>query len=314
MRPAVPRPRPPRGDEGLVALYLKQIGGRPLLTAAEEQQLAREIEVGRQAREQLEGAATLPTEARHSLEALTNKGERAAEVFVEANLRLVVSIARRYVPSGMPLLDLIQEGNIGLLRAVERFDHRRGVRFSTFATWLIRQAIVRAIANTSRLIRLPVRAGEVCGRVRSTAQSLESDLGRAPTTAELAAALGMTVERTAEVLRQAETPLSLSSPVRGGEVELGEIVPDPAGSALDAILASLLPHQVARLLADLTERERVVVTLRYGLGDGEPQSLAAVGRRLNLSAEGTRSVQRQAIRKLRAVVERSDDARELLAG
>ena len=299
------------------SLYLRQIGGRPLLTAAEEQRLARLIEAGRQARKQLERDPPVSEEVRRRLAATAAQGERAEQAFVESNLRLVVSIARRYLHAGLPLPDLVQEGNIGLLRAVERFDHHRGVRFSTFATWLIRQAIVRAIANNGRLVRLPVRAGEVIARVLATARDLEDSLGRAPSTAELAAALGMSVDRTEEALRHSRLPVSLSSPLRGAEdMELGETIGDGERSPLDAVVASFLSGEIRRLLAhaSLNERERAVLVYRYGLDGGEPESFTAIGRRLDLAPDATRSVHRQALQKLRAVPGMPDRGRELLAG
>ncbi len=292
-----------------LSLYLAEIGRRPLLRAEDEQRLGRAIDAGRRAREEL-GRTPTP-ERREALDALVAEGERAETTFVEANLRLVVSIARRYVRSGVPLLDLIQEGNIGLLRAVERFDHRRGLRFSTYATWVIRQAVGRAVANTGRLIRLPVHTGETAARARAAANRLEAELGRVPTTAEVAAATGLSPEKAGEALRNAELPLSLSSPFgEDGEGELGDVIAD-GHSTFGAVAASLLPYEVGRLLDKLSDRERCIIELRYGLGGAEPQSFLTVARQLGLGAEPTRTLHHRAIRKLRVLGDHGD-VRELM--
>jgi RNA polymerase sigma factor (sigma-70 family) len=228
-------------------------------------------------------------------------GEQASKAFVEANLRLVVSIAKRYQSSGVPLLDLVQEGNMGLIHALEKFDFSRGFKFSTYATWWIRQAITRAIANTSRTIRLPVHAGETVSRVQRAKVQLESELGRSPRVEELAAECDLNCERVTEALQLAPHPTSIFEPLGAdGEMTLADVVQDSdAVPAIDQIIAASLPAHVARLLNTLGEDERKVVSLRYGFDRGQPRTLVEVGRMCGLSAEGVRQVERRALARLR---------------
>jgi RNA polymerase sigma factor (sigma-70 family) len=289
-------------DADLLRLYLNEIGQHELLTREDEQRVGRVIDAGRRAARILaDQGEHLPPDRRAGLRAEVGAGERAATAFVEANLRLVVSIAKRYQASGLPLLDLVQEGNMGLIHALEKFDFGRGFKFSTYATWWIRQAITRAIANTGRTIRLPVHAGETVARVQRAKGRLESELGRAPRVEELAAECALGRERVVEALRLAPHPVSLFEPLSDdGDTTLADMVQDAdAVPAIDQIIAASLPGHIARLLGTLREDERRVVTLRYGFDRGQPRTLAEVARMCGLSAEGVRQVERRALAKLR---------------
>jgi RNA polymerase sigma factor (sigma-70 family) len=288
-------------DQDLVELYLVDIARRPLLTKRDEIDLAQRIEAGSEAREQL-GATDRPTPAtRRALARTARDGDAARHAFVEANLRLVVSIAKRYRSSGLQLLDLVQEGNIGLLRAVDKFDWRKGFKFSTYSTWWIRQAIQRGIANTSRTIRLPVHAGDSLLRARQARARLESQLRRTPTHAEVAAELDVPQHVLAAIMFRAKAPVSLSVPLSDeGDGELADIVSDPlATSPFDAAAAALLPGEIAKLLVMLTPREREVLTLRFGLDCGESRTLEQVGVNLDVSRERIRQIEGRAMAKLR---------------
>jgi RNA polymerase sigma factor (sigma-70 family) len=288
-------------DQDLVELYLVDIARRPLLTKRDEIDLAQRIEAGTEAREQL-GASDRPTRAtRRALVRTARDGDLARHTFAEANLRLVVSIAKRYRSSGLQLLDLVQEGNIGLLRAVDKFDWRKGFKFSTYSTWWIRQAIQRGIANTSRTIRLSVHAGDSLQQARRARARLESRLRRTPTHAEVAAELDVPQHVLAAIMVRARTPVSLSVPLSdGGEGELADIVSDPlAPSPFDAAATALLPGEIAKLLVPLTRREREVVTLRFGLDHGESRTLDQVGAHFDLSRERIRQIEVRAMAKLR---------------
>ncbi len=292
------------GDADLLRLYLDQIGQHELLDREDEQRLGRVIDAGRRAGKTLAaGGERLPEEKRAELEAAVAAGERANKTFVEANLRLVVSIAKKYQSSGVPLLDLVQEGNMGLMHALDKFDFGRGFKFSTYATWWIRQAITRAIANTGRTIRLPVHAGEVVSRVQRAKTQLESELGRAPRVEELAKECDLGCDRVTEALRLAPHPASIFEPLGGdgdGDITLADVVHDTEAIApIDEIIAASLPMHVAQLLATLSEHERTVVSLRYGFDRGQPRSLSEVGKVCGLSAEGVRQVERRALAKLR---------------
>ena len=303
-------------DNDLVRLYLSEIGRHALLSREDESRLAQAIEAGRRAAASLARGVDLTEARRTELKAAVAKGQKATATFVQANLRLVVSIAKRYQStSGLALLDLVQEGNLGLMHAVDKFDFRRGFKYSTYATWWIRQAITRAIANTGRTVRLPVKAGETVASVRRAQTDLETDLGRPPTLAEVATATGLRMAKVEEALTLAHEPLSMSEPLTSdGDAVLGDLLEDPAaGAALDDVVMSCLPAQVVELLSALDDREREVVCLRYGLDRGEPRTLAAVAELCGLSKEGVSSVERRALTKLRKCPSSSGIA-DLLAG
>jgi RNA polymerase primary sigma factor len=289
-------------DADLFRMYLNEIGKHDLLTREDEQRIGRVIVAGRRAATTLEADGDrLDEHAAGELAAQVAAGQCAEKAFVEANLRLVVSIAKRYQSSGLPLLDLVQEGNMGLIHALEKFDFGRGFKFSTYATWWIRQAITRAVANTSRTIRLPVHAGETVTKVQRARTQLESELGRTPRVEELAAECDLPCDRVVEAVRLAPHPTSIFEPLSAdGEMTLADVVQDPdAVPAIDQIIAASLPVHVARLLGTLAEDERKVVSLRYGFDQGQPRTLVEVGRLCGLSAEGVRQVERRALAKLR---------------
>jgi RNA polymerase sigma factor (sigma-70 family) len=288
-------------DEDLVHLYLVDIGRHPLLTKHDEADLARRMEAGVEARKQL-GASDEPLPAtRRALARTARDGDSARQTFVEANLRLVVSIAKHYQSSGLHLLDLVQEGNLGLLRAVDKFDWRKGFKFSTYSTWWIRQAIQRGVANTSRAIRLPVHAGAQLRGAREARARLESQLRRTPTRAEVAAELGVPQDVLATLMERGRPPASLSAPLSDdGDGELADVVPDPqTTSPIDAAAAPLLPGEVAEFLAPLAPREREVLALRFGLDGREPRTLGEVGAHFELSRERIRQIAGGAMAKLR---------------
>jgi len=303
-----------RDEEDLVRLYLTDIGQYPLLTKEDEVRLAQQIEKGVEAREKLESEEKVTAAEKRELKRLDRNGARAEKKFVQSNLRLVVSIAKKYQASGLPLLDLIQEGNLGLMHAVEKFDWRKGFKFSTYATWWIRQAITRGIANTGRTIRLPVHAGDTLARLQKARTRLELKYGRPATLTELAADVEMPEDKITEALRFANEPLSLSEPLReDGDAELGDVVEDRgAASPFEVAATSLLPDEIARLLAPLDEREREILKLRFGLDRGEPRTLEEVGEHFNLTRERIRQIEARAMSKLRHP---SSDtgARDLLA-
>jgi RNA polymerase sigma factor (sigma-70 family) len=293
-----------RDEEDLVRLYLTDIGQYPLLTKDDEVRLAQSIELGTKAREDYEietANARLSATRKRELRKAIQAGDDAQRTFVQSNLRLVVSIAKKYQASGLPLLDLIQEGNLGLMHAVEKFDWRKGFKFSTYATWWIRQAITRGIANTGRTIRLPVHAGDTLARLQKARARLELKLGRPATLAELAAEVEMEESKVTEALRFAAEPLSLSEPLReDGDAELGDVVEDrSAESPFEVAATSLLPEEIARLLAPLDEREREILRLRFGLDRGEPRTLEEVGEYFNLTRERIRQIEARAMSKLR---------------
>ena len=308
------RERVERDEEDLVRLYLTDIGQYTLLTKDDEVELAQKIEAGIEAREELATGKSLRPNRRVELRRLVADGEQAERQFVQSNLRLVVSIAKKYQASGLPLLDLVQEGNLGLMHAVEKFDWRKGFKFSTYATWWIRQAITRGIANTGRTIRLPVHAGDTLTRLQKARARLELRFGRPATLSELAAEVEMPEQKVTEALRFAAEPLSLSEPLReDGDAELGDVVEDrSAESPFEVAATSLLPDEIKRLLSPLDEREREILTLRYGLDRGEPRTLEEIGEHFNLTRERIRQIEARAMSKLRHP---SSDtgARDLLA-
>jgi RNA polymerase sigma factor (sigma-70 family) len=291
-----------RDEEDLVRLYLDDIGRHDLLTKDDEARLAREIEAGEAARATLEAAdKSLPRKEKRELEREIRRGADARRTFVQSNLRLVVSIAKRYQSSGLPLLDLVQEGNLGLMHAVEKFDWRKGFKFSTYATWWIRQAIQRGIANSGRTIRLPAHAGDALLRLSRVRAELEAELGREPSLPELADGMDLPEAKVVELLRVAPDPVSLSEPVsEDGETELGDLVADAsAESPFDAAARALLPAEIEKLLGILDERERLILALRYGLDRGEPRDPGEVGRLVNLSRERVRQIEERALSRLR---------------
>jgi RNA polymerase sigma factor (sigma-70 family) len=298
-------------EEDLLQLYLNDIGKYPLLTRADEVRLGTLAQAGRAAAVRLARDAALSTAQREELELAVRAGEDATRQFVRSNLRLVVSIAKRYQATGLPLLDLIQEGNFGLIQAVERFDPARGFKFSTYATWWIRQTIARGIANTSRAIRLPVHAGDQLLAIRLAASSLEVRLGRTPKPSELAAAVSMPAHKVEELLPHLVEPMSLSERLVDGDTELGEMVEDLTTPPPDqAVFTAMLPAQVAQLLSTLEPREQEVLCLRYGLDRGRPRTLEEVGEHFGLTREGVRQVELKAISKLRRLSARG--VRDLL--
>ena len=293
-----------RDEEDLVRLYLTDIGQYTLLTKDDEVRLAKAIEAGKIALAEQEAgdAKTLTATKRRELRKAIREGEIAERAFVQSNLRLVVSIAKKYQASGLPLLDLIQEGNLGLMHAVEKFDWRKGFKFSTYATWWIRQAIPRGIANTGRTIRLPVHAGDTRARVQKARSRLELKFGRPATLAELSKEVEMPEDKVTEALRFAAEPLSLSEPLReDGDAELGDVVEDrSAESPFEVAATALLPEEIQRLLAPLDEREREILRLRFGLdGSGEGRTLEEVGEHFNLTRERIRQIEARAMSKLR---------------
>ena len=288
-----------------VRMYLKEIGKVPLLTADEEILYASEMTAGMEAQEKLNTAkdegVELPEAERAELEALALKGEASKQKLAEANLRLVVSIAKRYVGRGMLFLDLIQEGNLGLIKAVEKFDYTKGYKFSTYATWWIRQAITRAIADQARTIRIPVHMVETINKVIRVSRQLLQELGHDPSPEEISAEMGMSVEKVREILKIAQEPVSLETPI--GEEEdshLGDFIPDEGASEpSEAASFTLLQEQLVDVLSTLTPREEKVLKLRFGIEDGRPRTLEEVGKEFNVTRERIRQIEAKALRKLR---------------
>ena len=288
-----------------VRMYLKEIGKVPLLTAAEEIDLAMKIEAGVAATEELERAEDegidLPRRDLRRLSRIEQVGLDAKQQLIEANLRLVVSIAKRYVGRGMLFLDLIQEGNLGLIRAVEKFDYTKGFKFSTYATWWIRQAITRAIADQARTIRIPVHMVETINKLVRIQRQLLQELGREPTPEEIGEEMGLTAERVREIQKISQEPVSLETPI--GEEEdsqLGDFIEDDAAVVPpDAASFSMLQEQLTKVLDGLAERERKVISLRFGLEDGHPRTLEEVGREFGVTRERIRQIESKTLAKLR---------------
>jgi RNA polymerase primary sigma factor len=282
--------------------YLKQIGKVPLLNARQEVELAKRIEAGLFAEEKLaEGSGVLRADQSIDLELVAEDGRRAKDHLVEANLRLVVSLARRYTGRGMLFLDLIQEGNLGLIRGVEKFDYTRGYKFSTYATWWIRQAITRAMADQARTIRLPVHIVEAIGRLARVQRQLLQDLGRDPTPDELAAELDITPERLIEVQKYGREPISLHIPLgEDGDSEFGDLIEDSeAIQPGEAVSFTLLQEQLHTVLGTLSEREAGVVSMRFGLNDGQPRTLDEIGKVYGVTRERIRQIESNTMSKLR---------------
>jgi RNA polymerase primary sigma factor len=289
-----------------VRAYLKQIGKVPLLNAEQEVELAKRIEAGLYASERLraadEGEEKLPTQMHRDLSWISRDGDRAKNHLLEANLRLVVSLAKRYTGRGMAFLDLIQEGNLGLIRAVEKFDYTKGYKFSTYATWWIRQAITRAMADQARTIRIPVHMVEQVNRMVRTRRDLSASLGREPTVPEIAKALGVPEIQVIELISYDREPVSLDQAVgEDGESALGDFVAgaDPRNEPADEVSQGLLRNEVEIVLATLSQREQAVIRLRFGLDDGRQRTLDEVGREFGLSRERIRQIEKVTLLKLR---------------
>jgi RNA polymerase primary sigma factor len=282
--------------------YLKQIGKVPLLGAEQEVELAKRIEAGLFAEQKLaEGSQNLRADARIDLEQVAEDGRMAKNHLLEANLRLVVSLARRYTGRGMLFLDLIQEGNLGLIRGMEKFDYTRGYKFSTYATWWIRQAITRAMADQARTIRLPAHMAETIGRLARVQRQMLQDLGREPTPGELAAGLGMTPGQVIEVQKHSREPISLHTPVgQDGDMEFGDLIED--GEAIqpgEAVSFTLLREQLRSVLDTLSQREAGIVSMRFGLTGGQPKTLGEIGKVYGVTRERIRQIESKAMSKLR---------------
>jgi RNA polymerase primary sigma factor len=282
--------------------YLKQIGKVPLLNAEQEVELAKRIEAGLFAEEKLaDGGRAMPHDVRGDLEWIAEDGRRAKNHLLEANLRLVVSLAKRYTGRGMLFLDLIQEGNLGLIRAVEKFDYTKGYKFSTYATWWIRQAITRAMADQARTIRIPVHMVEVINKLARVQRQMLQDLGREPTPEELAAELDMTPEKVIEVQKYGREPISLHTPLgEDGDSEFGDLIEDSeAIQPGEAVSFTLLQEQLHSVLDTLSEREAGVVSMRFGLTDGQPKTLDEIGKVYGVTRERIRQIESKTMSKLR---------------
>jgi len=299
----VPRGRTDTGgpSSDLFRQYLREIGRIPLLTAAEEVELARRVEAGLFAEERLRVAPDLDSQLALDLDKLVVMGRMAKRRLIEANLRLVVSVAKRYVGRGLTMLDLVQEGNLGLIRAVEKFDYARGYKFSTYATWWIRQAMSRALADQARTIRVPVHVVELINRVVRVQRRMLQERGYEPTPEEVAAHLDLPSERVSEVLRLAQEPVSLHAPVgEEDDVALGDLIEDgDATSPVESAAFLLLREHLEAVLSTLGERERKVVQLRYGLADGRPRTLEEIGRIFGVTRERIRQIESKTLNKLR---------------
>ena len=290
------------GIDDPVRMYLKEIGKVNLLSSEEEVSLAQAMSAGMAAEEQLQELGDeLSEEDAAALKQIIKEGEKAKQRLAEANLRLVVSIAKRYVGRGMHFLDLIQEGNLGLIKAVEKFDYTKGYKFSTYATWWIRQAITRAIADQARTIRIPVHMVETINKVIRVSRQLLQELGHDPSPEEISAEMGMQVEKVREILKIAQEPVSLETPI--GEEEdshLGDFIPDEdASEPSEAASYTLLKEQLVEVLGTLTKREEKVLRLRFGIEDGRTRTLEEVGREFNVTRERIRQIEAKALRKLR---------------
>ncbi|MFT5268034.1 MAG: RNA polymerase primary sigma factor, partial [Acidimicrobiales bacterium] len=294
------------GSADSVRVYLKEIGRVPLLTGPDEVRLAKRMEDGLEAVDELavlnaEGKLeTLDFPTRRKLQRRVRDGDRARQQLIQANLRLVVSIAKRYVGRGMQLLDLVQEGNLGLMRAVQKFDHSKGFKFSTYATWWIRQAISRAIADQARTIRIPVHMVETINRVRRTQRDMLQKLEREPTIEELAIEVDLTPERVREILRISLDPVSLEAPVGEDDSQLGDFLADEnADRPADVAARAMLSNDVLEALDELNDREKEVVRMRFGLIDGRARTLEEVGRAFGVTRERIRQIESKTLAKLR---------------
>jgi RNA polymerase primary sigma factor len=284
-----------------VRMYLQEIGQVPLLTAEQEVRLAKAMESGDAARQQIDHEECTSARQRLELERAYSAGLDARQHLIQANLRLVVSIAKKYTSYGLTMMDLVQEGNIGLMRAVEKFDYTKGHKFSTYATWWIRQAITRAIADQSRTIRLPVHMGEAISQVKRTSHKLQQSMQREPTPEEIAEAMGISAGKVRRTLEASMHPLSLEMPVgQEGEGRMGDFIEDDRISTpSEAAAASMLREQIEEVLQKLPERERKIIQLRYGLKDGRYRTLEEVGVEFGITRERIRQIEAVALRKLR---------------
>ncbi|MDB2392221.1 RNA polymerase sigma factor RpoD [Acidimicrobiaceae bacterium] len=306
------------GSADSVRVYLKEIGRVPLLTGPDEVRLAKRMEDGLEAVDELavlnaEGRLeSLDFATRRKLQRRVRDGDRAREQLIQANLRLVVSIAKRYVGRGMQLLDLVQEGNLGLMRAVQKFDHSKGFKFSTYATWWIRQAISRAIADQARTIRIPVHMVETINRVRRTQRDMLQKLEREPSIEELATEVDLTPERVREILRISLDPVSLEAPVGEDDSQLGDFLADEnAERPVDVAARAMLSNDVLEALDELNDREKEVVRMRFGLIDGRARTLEEVGRAFGVTRERIRQIESKTLAKLRHP-QRSEKLRDYL--
>ncbi|HEY3341226.1 MAG TPA: sigma-70 family RNA polymerase sigma factor, partial [Anaerolineae bacterium] len=283
-----------------VGLYLKEIGRVPLLTAPQEVDLAQRMERGKDARENL-AEDKVAAKDNERLQELAEDGMAAREHLINANSRLVISVAKKYIGRGVPFLDLIQEGNIGLIRAAKKFDWRRGHKFSTYATWWIRQAVTRAIADQGRTIRVPVHMGDQINRLLRASHQLTQELGRDPTVAELAEALNVTVRKAEQMIQVARRPISLETPTDDEEESvLGDFIPDEDSPApVEIVTSQMLREQLSDILSTLPPREVRILQLRYGLLDGETYTLEEVGKKLGVTRERVRQIEAQALSRLR---------------
>ncbi|WP_119072539.1 sigma-70 family RNA polymerase sigma factor [Aggregatilinea lenta] len=288
--------------DDVVGLYLKEAGRVPLLTGEEEIALAKRMEAGRIAGEQLEEFGdALDWDTRDELYRLVNDGDAAQEYLVRANARLVISVAKKYIGRGVHFLDLIQEGNIGLIRAARKFEYQRGHKFSTYATWWIRQAVSRAVADQGRTIRVPVHMGDQINRLRRTSNRLMQDLGRDPTMEEIAAAMETTPDKVEDLIEISRRPVSLESPIEeDADSEFGDFIEDQTTpQPTEVVTANLLREHLAQALERLPDREAHILQLRYGLADGETHTLEEVGREIGVTRERVRQLEAQALNRLR---------------
>lgn len=284
-----------------VRMYLRDIGRHPLLTGEEELELARQIHEGQVAAERLENEEITDPDLRDELELAIIRGKEAHDKLARSNLRLVVSVAKRYIGRGLSFLDLIQEGNLGLLRAVDKFDHTLGFKFSTYATWWIRQAVTRALANHGRTIRIPAHLGGRISKLYQVAQELEQQQGRQPTAEEIAEEMDLPAERVRWMLRTSRQPVHLERPVGDeSDAELGDFIEDEeAPPPAETVAQTMLTEEIGEILDQLTPREARILRLRYGLQDGESRTLKEVGEMFGLSRERIRQLEKEALRKLR---------------
>jgi RNA polymerase sigma factor (sigma-70 family) len=302
-----------RKSDPTLGQYLSEIGRYRLLTRDEETHLAREIERRNVARDKLQNRTDLSADETQELARVVARGDEAWNTFVRANLRLVVSIARKHQSPAVPLLDVIQEGNLGLMHAVDRFDWRMGFKFSTYATWWIREAILRVTRDQRRPIQLPAHIHREIGRIHASGTRLEVALGRPATNAEVGNDLGVSAERVTELLAHTVTPLSLSEPRGEGSATLADLLVDEAAAApFDVVSTETVRAVITPVLAELTDRERKVIELRFGLDCGEPRSLAEVAKHFPLTRQRIRQIEQKAIAQMREAIPAESGARDLL--